>query len=56
VSRIEKRPIARGDAIVLSEMLNLSLSCDHRVFYGSHAAEFATRLKELLERPLSLLS
>jgi pyruvate dehydrogenase E2 component (dihydrolipoamide acetyltransferase) len=56
VSRIEKRPVAKGDAIVLSERMNVSLSGDHRVFYGFQAAEFITRLKELLERPLSLLS
>ena len=29
---------------------------DHRVFYGYQAAEFVTKLKELLEQPLSLLS
>jgi pyruvate dehydrogenase E2 component (dihydrolipoamide acetyltransferase) len=56
VSRIEKKPVARGDAIVLSERLHLSLSADHRVFYGTEAAEFMTRLKESLERPLSLLT
>jgi pyruvate dehydrogenase E2 component (dihydrolipoamide acetyltransferase) len=56
VSRIEKKPVARGDEIVLSERVNLSLSCDHRVFYGHDAAEFATKLKETLEQPLSLLA
>ena len=56
VSRIEKRPVARGDSIVLSERMNLSLSGDHRVFYGYQAAEFITRLKDLLEHPLTLLS
>jgi pyruvate dehydrogenase E2 component (dihydrolipoamide acetyltransferase) len=56
VSRIEKRPVAQGDSIVLSERMNISLSGDHRVFYGFQAAEFITKLKELLERPLTLLS
>jgi pyruvate dehydrogenase E2 component (dihydrolipoamide acetyltransferase) len=56
VSRIEKRPVARVDSIVLSDRMNVSLSGDHRVFYGFQAAEFMTKLKELLERPLSLLS
>jgi pyruvate dehydrogenase E2 component (dihydrolipoamide acetyltransferase) len=56
VSRIEKKPVARGDEIVLSERMHLSLSCDHRVFYGHDAAEFVTRLKEALEQPLSLLA
>src|SRR4029077_661984 len=51
VSRIEKRPVARGEAIVLSDRMNVSLSGDHRVFYGYQAAEFMATLKELLERP-----
>jgi pyruvate dehydrogenase E2 component (dihydrolipoamide acetyltransferase) len=55
VSRIEKKPVARGDEIVLSERVHLSLSCDHRVFYGHYAAEFLTKLKDVLEQPLSLL-
>jgi pyruvate dehydrogenase E2 component (dihydrolipoamide acetyltransferase) len=56
VSRIEKKPVARGDEIVLSERVHLSLSCDHRVFYGHDAAEFMTKLKDVLEQPLSLLA
>ena len=56
VGRIEKRPVARGDEIVLSERVNLSLSCDHRVFYGAYGAEFMTKLRDLLEQPYSLLS
>jgi pyruvate dehydrogenase E2 component (dihydrolipoamide acetyltransferase) len=56
ISRIEKKPAVKGDAVVISERVHLSLSCDHRVFYGTDAAQFMTRLKELLERPLALLS
>jgi pyruvate dehydrogenase E2 component (dihydrolipoamide acetyltransferase) len=56
VSRIEKKPVARGDEIVLSERVHLSLSCDHRVFYGHDAAEFMTKLKDVLEQPFSLLA
>jgi len=55
VGRIVKRPTARGDEIVLSEMVNLSLSCDHRVFYGAYGAEFMTKVHDLLEQPYSLL-
>ena len=56
MSRIEKQPVAKGDEIVLSERMNVSLSGDHRVFYGFQAAEFISKLKELLEHPLTLLS
>jgi pyruvate dehydrogenase E2 component (dihydrolipoamide acetyltransferase) len=55
VGAIEKKPVARGDAIVLSERMRLTLSADHRVFYGVTAAQFLGRVKDLLEHPLSLL-
>jgi pyruvate dehydrogenase E2 component (dihydrolipoamide acetyltransferase) len=56
VSRIEKRPVVRNDALAISETVHLSLSGDHRVFYGTHAAEYLTRLKEILEHPLAMLT
>ena len=55
VARIEKKPVVREDQIVISQVVHLTLSGDHRVFYGATAAEFLGTLKELLERPLSLL-
>ena len=33
----------------------LTLACDHRVLYGVDGARFLTYVRELLERPLSLL-
>ena len=36
-------------------MLSLNLTSDHRVVYGSHAAQFLQTLAELLENPLRLL-
>jgi pyruvate dehydrogenase E2 component (dihydrolipoamide acetyltransferase) len=41
---------ARGDD------MNVTLSCDHRVLYGADAARFLSRLRELLERPLALVT
>ncbi len=55
VARIEKKPVVKGDAIVISERVHLSLSADHRVFYGATAGEFLGTLKSLLENPLSLV-
>jgi pyruvate dehydrogenase E2 component (dihydrolipoamide acetyltransferase) len=40
----------RGDA------MTVTLSCDHRVVYGADGARFLSRLRELLERPLVLVS
>jgi pyruvate dehydrogenase E2 component (dihydrolipoamide acetyltransferase) len=36
--------------------MTVTLSCDHRVVYGADGAQFLSRLRELLERPLALVS
>jgi pyruvate dehydrogenase E2 component (dihydrolipoamide acetyltransferase) len=33
----------------------LTLACDHRIVYGVDGARFLTRVRDLVERPLSLL-
>jgi pyruvate dehydrogenase E2 component (dihydrolipoamide acetyltransferase) len=39
---------------VVDGALSLTLTCDHRVVYGADGARFLARLRELLERPLSV--
>jgi pyruvate dehydrogenase E2 component (dihydrolipoamide acetyltransferase) len=41
--------------VVARPTLQLTLACDHRVLYGADGARFLTYVRELLERPLSLL-
>jgi pyruvate dehydrogenase E2 component (dihydrolipoamide acetyltransferase) len=41
---------------VRGNMTSVTLSCDHRVVYGADGARFLSRLRELLERPLALVS
>ena len=54
--RIVKRPVViDDDRIVVREMMNVSLSFDHRVIDGLVAAEATGALVELLQRPESLL-
>ena len=54
--RIRKRPVVTdGDQIVVREMMNVSLSFDHRVIDGLVAAEATGALVQLLEQPDSLL-
>ena len=36
------------------DAMTVTLSCDHRVVYGADGAQFLSRLRELLERPLAL--
>jgi pyruvate dehydrogenase E2 component (dihydrolipoamide acetyltransferase) len=33
----------------------MTLACDHRILYGVDGARFLARVRELLERPVSLL-
>ncbi len=55
VGGIEPRPVVRDGEIVVREMMNLSISADHRILYGAPAAEFMRDLKDLLENPYNLL-
>jgi pyruvate dehydrogenase E2 component (dihydrolipoamide acetyltransferase) len=38
------------------QVLTLTLSCDHRILYGADAAAFLARVRELLERPATLIA
>jgi pyruvate dehydrogenase E2 component (dihydrolipoamide acetyltransferase) len=52
VHRLRKRPVVTDDdQIVIREMMNLSLSCDHRVIDGAVAAEFVYEVIKYLEHP-----
>ncbi|MFT3966149.1 MAG: dihydrolipoamide acetyltransferase family protein [Sphingobium sp.] len=55
-NRIVERPVFEGDAIRRAALMNLSLSCDHRVVDGWDAASFAQALKTLLEAPALLFA
>ncbi len=37
-------------------LMDMSLSCDHRILYGADAAQFLARIRALLEQPLALLA
>jgi pyruvate dehydrogenase E2 component (dihydrolipoamide acetyltransferase) len=51
VHRIKAAPVVRGGQIVIREMMNVSLSSDHRVVDGHVAAAFTYTLIEYLEDP-----
>lgn len=55
VGRIVRQPVADGDAIVLRDILTLSLTFDHRAFDGAPAARFLQALRRLIEAPLGTL-
>jgi pyruvate dehydrogenase E2 component (dihydrolipoamide acetyltransferase) len=54
VHRIARRPAVVGDQIVIRDLMNLSLSFDHRVVDGFDAAQFVAEIKRALEAPAPL--
>ncbi len=55
-NKIVERPVFRGDDIVRAKLMNLSISCDHRVVDGWDAASYVQALKKLLETPVLLFA
>ncbi|MET0362129.1 MAG: dihydrolipoamide acetyltransferase family protein [Sphingobium sp.] len=53
-NRIVERPMFRGREIVPVKLMNLSISCDHRVVDGWDAASFVQAVRRLLEAPAFL--
>ena len=51
ITSIRERPMVMNGEIVIRHMLNLSLSCDHRVVDGAVAALFVRDLVKFLEDP-----
>jgi pyruvate dehydrogenase E2 component (dihydrolipoamide acetyltransferase) len=48
------RAVARDGAVVARHVLDATLACDHRMVYGTLAAGFLARVRELLEEPEGL--
>ncbi len=55
-NRIIERPVFRGDDIVRAKLMNLSISCDHRVVDGWDAASFVQTVRKYLETPVLLFA
>lgn len=53
--KIEKRPIAVNDQVVIRQMMYLALSYDHRIVDGKEAVSFLVHVKQVLEDPSRLL-
>jgi pyruvate dehydrogenase E2 component (dihydrolipoamide acetyltransferase) len=54
VGELTPRPVVRDGEVVVRAVMELTLSCDHRILYGADAAEFLARIREYLETPLRL--
>jgi 2-oxoisovalerate dehydrogenase E2 component (dihydrolipoyl transacylase) len=60
-NRIVERPVFRpngmgGDDVVRAKLMNLSISCDHRVVDGWDAASYVQAVKRFLETPVLLFA
>ena len=55
-NKIVERPVFVGDDIVRAKLMNLSISCDHRVVDGWDAASYVQHLRKYLETPVLLFA
>jgi 2-oxoisovalerate dehydrogenase E2 component (dihydrolipoyl transacylase) len=55
-NKIVERPMFVGDSIEARKLMNLSISCDHRVVDGYDAASYVQALKKLVETPVLLFA
>ena len=48
--------VANDDGMIgVKKMMRVNITCDHRIIYGAHAAEFLQDLKKVIESPAILL-
>lgn len=55
ISSIQQVPVVKNGAIVIGNVMKLTMTCDHRVVDGATGAAFLQTLKGLLEEPLRML-
>ena len=55
VGGINSVPVVKDGAVVPGHVMNVTLSCDHRVVDGATGAAFLNDLKSLLENPVLML-
>jgi pyruvate dehydrogenase E2 component (dihydrolipoamide acetyltransferase) len=55
VGATEKRPVVRGDQIVIGQIMSVTISADHRVLDGAVAAKFLNAFKMYIESPVSMI-
>ncbi len=55
VGEIKDVPVVEDGKIVPGKVMRMTLSVDHRVFYGQTAAQFMAEVKRLIENPVTLI-
>jgi pyruvate dehydrogenase E2 component (dihydrolipoamide acetyltransferase) len=55
VGAIKDAPVVEEGRLAVGKVMRMTLSVDHRVFYGATAAQFMAEVKRLIENPVGLL-
>lgn len=55
IGGIKQTPVVKNNQIVPGNVMNVTLSCDHRVVDGASGAAFLKTLKQMLENPVLML-
>jgi pyruvate dehydrogenase E2 component (dihydrolipoamide acetyltransferase) len=55
VGTIKDVAVVEGGHVVPGKVMRMTLSVDHRVFYGATAAQFMAEVKRLIENPVTLV-
>jgi pyruvate dehydrogenase E2 component (dihydrolipoamide acetyltransferase) len=55
IGSIEDRAVVKDGLVVPGKRMRVTLSVDHRVFYGVTAAQFLQEVKRLLQSPMALV-
>ena len=55
VGEMKPTPVVRDGEVCVRAIMELTITCDHRILYGADAAQFLGRIRERLENPLSLV-
>ncbi|MGH8136155.1 MAG: 2-oxo acid dehydrogenase subunit E2, partial [Steroidobacteraceae bacterium] len=53
--KIQQRPVAVGEQVVVRPMMYVALTYDHRIIDGREAVQFLVAVKEVLEDPARLM-
>ena len=56
VGTIKDVPVVENGNVTVGKVMRMTLSVDHRVFYGTTAAQFMADVKRLIENPVTLLT
>jgi len=56
VGGIKQKPVVKNGEIVVGNVMNLTLSCDHRTIDGAVGAAFLNTLKQFIEKPVTMIA